>query len=204
MNNKSHRVLPRAVVALFARAVAVLVVLVALAGCPPSTPAPTLDAGPCALQVSLGTGSRSAFTGLDDDDAVQVVHGFQGFLMLRLSLAVEGTAASTVEVAWHIEVPDTLTTVDQRDSFAPLSLTTGNAGVVEDWLVFFNDALASNLIGHAANVQVIVHAGACTGGAQVRIALRDDNPCIDPDASVPDAGTLDGGVIDAAVCGSPP
>lgn len=179
-------------------------VLVALMGCKPTAPPATLDAGPCTLQVTLGTGDRTSFAALGDDERVQVVHGFQGFLMLRLSLAVEGASAPTVDIAWHIDVAETGVLVDQRDSHAPLVAMSGGTGVVEDWLVFFNDALASDLIGRAAEVEVIVHAGACTGGARARIALRDDNPCIDPDASVPDAGTLDGGLIDAAVCGSSP
>ena len=181
-----------------------LLTVLVLAGCKPTTPPPATDAGPCALNVTLGTGSLASFTTLASDDPVQMVHGFQGFLMMRLSIEVAGSSAPTVEVAWHIEVADTGVVVDQRDTYAPLARRDADSGVVEDWLLFFNDALASAVIGHSAEVQVIVHAGACVGGARAHIALRDDNPCIDPDASVPDAGALDGGLIDAAICGTTP
>lgn len=161
------------------RSTRVAVALVALAGvcaactsAPVDAPAGTHDAGVCALRVTLGMGDRASFAPLADGDAVPIVLGEQGLLMVWLSLEVAGSSTDRVDVAWRT-VTDTGLAVEQRDRYAPLVLTGPDTGVVEGWILFYEGVLAPQMMGHPADIDLIVRVGECTASTRVRVTLRD-------------------------------
>lgn len=173
--------------------------LLILAGCDSSGAAGDggTDAA-CSIDVALGTGDRDTFAPLADGDPVEVVLGFQGFRMLVLAMEVRGVDTGSADISAHLEIGASGLETDQVDRQMTLVSTGAETGVVEEYLIFFNDAPASEIVGHRAVIQHIVRAGGCTGTSEVEVELRDDDACVDYDveidASVPDGGLVDGGV----------
>ena len=161
----------RATVALIALAAT----CAACTSAPIDAPAATPDAGVCALRVTLGMGDRTSFAALADGDAVPIVLGEQGLLMVWLSLEVAGSSTDRVDVAWRT-VTDTGLALEQRDRYAPLVLTGTDTGVVEGWILFYEGALAPQMMGHTADVELVARVGECTASTRVRVVLRDGRP----------------------------
>lgn len=162
------------------------------------------DAGSCAATVRVGTQDAGSFTPLVDGDPAELILGFQGFWMLRFALDVElerGTATEA-EVSAFVTVPETGVELGQRTRETAL-VPTAAGFRIEEWLVFFNDEPPSQVVGHPADVEVIVRAAGCVGGTTARVAIRDDDDCVDTTIVV-DAGVSDAGLLDAEVCGTGP
>jgi hypothetical protein len=159
------------------------------------------DAGTdgCTFHVSLGTGDRADFVPLADGDPLEVWLGFQGFRMLNLAVRLDGAVVTTADLTMHLVVEATGVEVDQVDRQMTVVAAADGSRIVEDYLIFFNDAPASQLIGHMATLEHIARGGGCVGATRVEVELRDDNPCIDTTIVVPDASVPDGGLLDGAV-----
>lgn len=186
---------------------AITILLVGLSGCGPGDGSPdgSVDAS-CSLDVTLGTGDALGFTPLSDGDAAEVILGFQGFRMLQLAVRITETRASRADVSAYLAIDATGVEVDQRDDQLRLWPAADGSVVVERYLLFFNDAPASQIIGQDGRLDVIARAGGCTGGSSVTLELRDDDTCIafDVDAAFPDGAILDAGALDGAMaCESP-
>jgi hypothetical protein len=165
-------------------------------GCDPNPSDP--DGGSCSLEVALGRGSDAAsFVPFTDGDPIELILGFQGFRMLELALSADGVSAREAEVSAFITIADTGVELSQRTRETALVATDGGF-LLPTWLLFFNDEAPSNIVGHEAEIECIVRAEDCMGGARVRLLVEDDESCIDPTILL-DAGT-DGGAPDAAVC----
>ncbi len=122
------------------RMIPTLAASLALVACDPSNGAPDAQAdSSCSIEVALGLGARDAFIPIDDGDATEVILGFQGFRMLRLSTRVIGSNDIEAELSSSLSIEATGVQVSQRD-LLPL-VQAGGAGYVEDWLFFFNDAV---------------------------------------------------------------
>lgn len=171
--------------------------VVALSACDPADPEP--DGGSCSLDVSIGEPDAPSFTPVMDGDPVELVLGFQGFRMLRLSLRVTGAAAEEAEVNAFVTVSETDVEIGQRTRETALTPIEGGF-VLSQWLLFFNDAPPSSVVGYPAEIEVVVRAGGCVGGARASVVIRDDDDCVDH-SIVLDAGALDAGLADAAACG---
>jgi hypothetical protein len=171
-----------------------------LAGC--SAGAGATDAGadvPCNLRVALGTGDRGSFVPLADGDPLEVWLGFQGLRMLVLAVELEGAPATTAELTTHLLVEATDVHLQQVDREVRLITEGDGPSIVEDYLIFVNDAPTTSLIGHTARLEHIARVGHCAAATQVEVELRDDHPCVDTSLVVPDAGEVDGGLLDGAV-----
>lgn len=174
-----------------------LLVLV-LAGCDPAPPEG--DGGSCPLEVVIERSSAGAFVPVEDGEDAELLLGFQGFRMLRFAIAARGASAEDAEVSAYVTVADTGVELGQRTRERAVAID-GGFRVVE-WLVFFNDEPPSRVVGYDAEVEAIVRAAGCTGAARVRVRVRDDEACVDPDILL-DAGALDAGLADAATCEGP-
>lgn len=160
----------------------------------------------CTLELELGTGDRHSFVPLADGDPVEVILGFQGFRMLLLAVRVAGDAGEAMDLGAHLAIVDSSVELDQRNTRLPLREASDGTRLIDGWLIFFNDVPASEVVGRDADLELVGRGTTtrCTGAARVRVRLRDDQPCVDPDAAVPDASILDGGIPDGAVvCGTP-
>lgn len=178
--------------------------LLVLGACGPSSAPSDLGAdGPaCMLGVELAPGGATPFAPFHDGDVAAVLIGFQGFQMLSLDVRLTGVpAGATVNFSAHLVVADT--GVEAGHAARALdTVPAGDALLVPGFLLFFNSAPLSQVQGHDADLELVVHAGPCAGGARVRLHLSDQPPCLDPDASVPDAGILDAAIPDGTVvCG---
>jgi len=177
-------------------------VLGALAACGSSSGADASMDGNCPLVVEIGGASSSPpFTVFQAGDLAAMILGFQGFQMLSLDVRVAGSSASTVDLTAFLVIPDT--GVEASGTRRGGGEASGDALLVTDFLLFFNDAPLSQIGGHDADLEIIARSGGCVGGGRVRIHLRDEPPCIDPDAYVPDVTSRDAGVPDGAVLCSP-
>lgn len=175
---------------------------VCLLGAAACGPAGETDGGmdaSCTVDLAVGTGDRDSFADVTDGDATELILGFQGFRMIALALGVEGSAADTADLTTFITVMDTDIELSQNNRRMPIVDGALGRRVVEDHLIFFNDAPASELVGRRVRVELIARSGGCTGTATADLALVDEDDCVDPDIVIPDAGTLDGGVADGAV-----
>jgi len=189
----SWRLRPAALAALAALSVPLL-----LSGCgPESSPDAGVDAA-CSFEILLGQGDRDSFTPLNDGDPLELVLGFQGFRMLMLAAEVRGTDAAAVDLNAFLSINAGAIESSQRDR--AMSVQSGISGrIVEDYLIFLNDAPASEIVGQEAVLELIAKSGACTGATSVRVMLRDDVDCVDFGVIVPDAAIPDGGVADGSV-----
>lgn len=180
--------------------------LLALLGCGPS--GPDGDAGEdasCTLDVTLGTGGEAGFVPLSDGDSTELVLGFQGIRMLFFSVMIDGAEAANADMSAFLTIEATGVELSRRTRESNVVATGDNAFMLPDYLVFFNDEPASEVVGQEAVLELVARVGDCVGGTRHTIMLRDDDECVDPDASVPDAGIVDGGVPDGAVtCGVTP
>lgn len=166
-----------------------------LLACDPAPP--VSDGGSCELDVTIGTDEESGFSALEDGDPVELLLGFQGFRMLRLALEVGGTPAEVAEISAYVSVADTGLELGQLTRERAVPNERGFS--VGEWLVFFNDEPPATVVGHDAEIEVIVRAAGCTGTARVRVRVRDDDACVDSDILV-DAGARDAGLADASTC----
>jgi hypothetical protein len=160
------------------------------------------DAGPdgaCPLEVTLGTGDRTSFVPLTEGDPVEVWLGFQGLRMLVLASRLEGSEADTADLTMHLVVDATGVQLDQVDHQRRVVADGDGPRLVEDYLIFVNDAPASQLIGYTARLEHIARAGGCVGATRVDVELRDDHACVDTTVIVPDAEVPDGGLPDGSV-----
>ncbi len=172
--------------------------LLFLAGCDPSPPAG--DGGSCPLEVVIESPMDGSFVPVEDGDDAELLLGFQGFRMLRFAIAAEGASAEEAEVSAYVTVADTGVELGQRTRERAVSTERGLR--VVEWLVFFNDEPPSRVVGYDAEIEAIVRAAGCAGAARVRVRVRDDEACVDPDILL-DAGALDAGLADAATCEGP-
>lgn len=188
----------RALIACFA--------LTALLACGPESP--PADAGEdtsCALEVTLGTGGEGAFEPLNDGDSSELVLGFQGIRMLFFSVMISGAEAANADMSAFLTIEETGVELSRRTRESNVVATGDGEFMLPEYLVFFNDEPASEVVGYEAELELVARVGDCVGGTRRTIMLRDDDECVDPDASVPDAGVVDGGVPDGAVtCGVTP
>lgn len=173
-----------------------------LAACGP--PGADPDAGPdasCSLAVEVGP-EGDPFAPFHDGDRAEVVLGFQGFQMLLLDVRVAGSPdIDRVEISGFVGISETGVEATRIDRAVPVE-REGDALRARGWLLFFNEAPVSAIAGHEGELELIVRAGGCVGGARVRLALVDEDACIDYGTLVPDAEVLDAGVTDGAVaCG---
>lgn len=175
----------------------IALVVVFATACGPSDP-PVVDAGPCDLSVVAGTGLADDFIAVVDGDPSELILGFQGFRMLRFALDVDGPAASEAEVSAFVTIADESIELSQRSSERAL-VPTSDGFIVENWLVFLNDTPAVSLIGREAEIEVIVRAEGCVGGTRMRVAIRDEDSCVDQTIIV-DAGLTDATIRDAIAC----
>ena len=177
-----------------------------LVGCGPTNG--TSDAGAdanCSLEIAVGKGDRDGFMPIREGDPAEVILGFQGFRMLEFAIQIVGSDDDQAEVTSFLEVDGTGVEVNQRDRGLQIRAQSTGGGVVENYLLFFNDAPASEIVGYSANLELVVRSGGCVGTARTRIELRDDDTCVSYDAAVPEAGVLDGGIPDGSVaCGIMP
>ncbi len=185
-----------------------LIVLAALAspacGPPGTTPDASTDAA-CRLAVVVGRGG-DAFVPYVAGDRAEIVLGFQGFQMLPLDVRVRGAPAGTeaLEIAATVSIADTAVEGGRTDR-AVSTVSRADALAVDGWLLFFNGAPVSQIAGHDGTLELIVHAGPCSGGVRVVLHLVDDVQCVDFDASVPDVGSRDAGLADGSLaCGATP
>ncbi|MBW2463591.1 MAG: hypothetical protein JRH11_18210 [Deltaproteobacteria bacterium] len=181
-----------------------LLLAVPLAGASACDPNEATDAGMDAscdvtLAIAIGTGDRDSFTPVTGGQNTELILGFQGFRMIALALQVSGPAADTADLTTFISVTDTDIELSQNNRRMPIVDGTGGDRIVEDHLIFFNDAPASELVGREVQVELIARSGGCTGTATTGLTLVDEDDCVDPDIIIPDAGTIDGGVPDGAV-----
>ena len=160
------------------------------------------DGGSCVLDVTLGQSRGGVFEPLAEGDPVELVLGFQGFRMLDLALASEGTHGDELELSTVVFVESSGVELSQRTRERGFRRTDSGV-VLDEYLVFFNDEPASALVGREAEIELVVRSGACVGGTSVRVTVRDDDPCVDTTIVV-DAGEIDAGLADAAVCGVTP
>ncbi len=179
-----------------------LTLAVPLVGASACDPNEATDAGmdaSCDITIAIGTGDRDSFTPVTDGQNTELILGFQGFRMIALALQVGGPAADTADLTTFISVTDTDIELSQNNRRMPIVDGTGGDRIVEDHLIFFNDAPASELVGREVRVELIARSGGCIGTATTGLTLVDEDDCVDPDIVIPDAGTLDGGVADGAM-----
>jgi hypothetical protein len=177
-----------------------LLFALALTACDPAPDDP--DGGSCALTVEIGTGDVASFAPVADGDPAELLLGFQGFRMLRFALLVDGAGANEAEVSAFASLPGSGVELSQRTRETDLT-ATGGGFVIEEWLLFFNDEPPSRVVGHEAEVEVIVRAGGCVGGARATVVVRDEDDCVDH-GIVLDAGAADTDLADASACGEAP
>lgn len=173
----------------------------ALAGCPGPVPDPRgdagLDAGPCEMTARLGVGGRGAeFVPLGDGDVGEVIVGYQGFIFIQAILELTGAPAGQVLAPFTISL-------EGHDPYADnkrVDVTEGGEGAVYSapLSIYFNDFPLPDVVGKACDVRVSVAHGDCQASDDVRLTLRDEDPCIhtvdDPDHTGCNAG--DGGADD--------
>jgi len=172
-----------------------------LAGCPEDNPGDSGMDAPCTIEVEIGGGDRDTFSPFVDGNPQEVLLGFQGFRMLEIGVRIDGSTASDAELNIFLEVDDSAVEVSQAHRNLVLAAASDGTGVVEGYLIFFNDAPASEIVGHTASLEVIARSGGCVGTDVLTMMLRDDDMCV-TDAGIPDVGILDGGVPDGSMsCG---
>lgn len=176
--------------------------LLLASGCDPEEP--TTDGGSCPATVSIGTMNAGTFEPIAPGDPAELILGFQGFRMLQLALRVDlddGAGVTEAEVSSFVEVTETGVELGQRTRETQIT-TTDTGLLLEEWLLFFNDEPPARVIGQTADLEVIVRAAGCVGTTRTRVAIRDDDACVDQTIVV-DGGTTDAGLSDASVCETP-
>lgn len=169
-----------------------------VAGCPDDGGKPPADAS-CDLGVSVGTGDAEGYVPLADGDEAEVILGFQGFRMLRVTLRVEGSDDSRADVSGYVTIEETGVEVAQLPRTTTLVEGPDGARYAEGFLVFFNDTPVSEIVGRDGELELIARSDGCVGGTRVTLAMVDDDMCVDWEAEIPDAGIVDGGIPDGAV-----
>lgn len=183
------------------RFVASLTLVITLAGCPDENPSDGGMDASCTIEVDIGSGDRDGFAPFVDGGQQEVLLGFQGFRMLEISVRIEGSTASDAELSTFVDVDDSDVEVSQGHRNLVLAAAPDGAGVIEGYLIFFNDAPASAIVGHTASLEVIARSGGCVGTDTLTMELRDDDMCV-TDAGLADVGILDVGIPDGALgCG---
>ncbi len=178
-----------------------LLLAFALTGCPEDGPGDGGMDASCSLDVEIGGGDRDTFAPFVDGAPQEVLLGFQGFRMLEISVRVEGSPAADAELSVFLDIDDSDVEVSQVHRGLMLAPTSGGDGVIEGYLIFFNDAPASAIVGHTASLEIITRSGGCVGTDVLAMELRDDDMCVS-DAGIADVGILDGAIPDgAAACG---
>lgn len=169
----------------------------AAAGCPNGGDPPPPDAS-CSMEIALGSGSVDDFVPATSGDTAEVVLGFQGFRMLVYTLRMEGAPDSRAEVSGYVTIPDTGLEVSQLPRSVPLREGPDGARYVEELLLFFNETPVSEIVGRDADLELVARSGDCLGTLALRVALRDDDDCVDYGVEI-DAGAVDAGVPDGSV-----
>jgi hypothetical protein len=184
------------------RIAVIVLISCVLFGCPGNGPTDGGMDATCSIEVDIGRGDRDSFLPFADGDPQEVLLGFQGFRLLSISVRIAGSTASDAELSIFVEVDDSTVVVNQAHRNLVLASAPDGAGVVEGYLIFFNDAPVSEIVGHTGTLEIIARSGGCVGTDVLAIDLRDDDMCVSYDAGLDDAGVIDGGIPDGAVsCG---
>lgn len=165
-------------------------------GCPTDDDASRPDAS-CSMAVELGTGSRLDFAPMNEGERLEVIRGFQGFRMLRVSMRIGQAHVEQLTLSIHLAVDDGALDVDQRADHVP-AIPGDPDSFVEGYLVFLNDVPASSFVGHRASLEVVARAR-CSGSARREVVLADDDACIDTTTVIPDASVTDIDIPDGSV-----
>lgn len=159
--------------------------------------------GACKLDLTLGHTVGGSFAEIDSGDPVELVLGFQGIAMLQLTLAVDGTEASAIDVISHLSIEKTGQALDQRDRALELVADGEGASRIEDYLIFVNDVAASEAVGSKVRLELIARTGDCQGTLVRDIELHDDDECVDFDI-VLDASVATNVPDGSVACGDEP
>ncbi len=166
-----------------------------LLGCPGDTPDETVDAQVAAqvdCQLGIADGDGDGFSAMDADGALEMLQGFQGFLVVLPRVRVEAPA-EPMDLSFSVELAG-------EAPFGGVQLATplfeaGDGGsVTDDIVVFLTPTDISHFKDRPATLSVRLDSAAHTCLVQREVLLVDRDVCVHAgdDPVCPDAG-VDGG-----------
>ena len=143
-----------------------------LLACVPSEPADTgpADEEPRSFDCALGVSEGGGFTPIDGGE-LELWLGFQGFLLVTLTVAGDGPPATA-------DATMALTFDDEVVSGQQPSVAFDDAGLTEPLLLFLTSNYITYYVGKSASLAVRLEGGDATCTATASVTLVDDDPCL--------------------------